>query len=363
MTEQIESTPQSGMTRDSDAVSSIADLLGNVEPKQEQKVPEKKLKPQQESDEDLPLSDDSTDEVEAEDEESQEDDQETSEEEVTWAKALGVDEKQLVLDENGDFAGVKVKVDGKVSSVPLNDLIAGYQSNKSNTNKSKAIAEERKVLESHKAGILQEYTKKLEDASALTTYLENSMIEEFQGIDWNSLRYQNPAEYAAMVQDYNLKTSRIQQIKDAIGITYGQEKQKLTAEQTQQVQQYVQDQINKAIELNPVWADTKVFKKDLSEMQNFVGETYGFTPQEFAEVRDARFLEVIKDAKKYREGKNVASKKVEQKVAKYQKPVGTAVKTLTKLDKLKKAAKQTSGYAQRDAQRDAVAELLYGGGD
>ena len=352
-----------------DQISAL--LMGDDKPevKQETKPAVPKSKPKDTSKE-LPPTDESTedDEEEQEDEtdgekeddgESEESVEEDSDEEVTWAKVLGVDEKQVVLDDKGDFAGVNVKVDGKVSTIPLPDLIAGYQSNKSNTNKSKAIAEERKQLDTVKQQVIQEYSKKIQDAESLTKYLEESAIKDFQGIDWNSLRYQNPAEYAALVADYNLRTEEIGKIKGAIDTVKNEEGSKMNQEVQQRTQQFVQEQVAKVIDNNPQWADKKALKKGLEEIQTFIDERYGFSKEEFAAIQDARIIEVLKDAQKYHQGKTVATKKLEKKVPKFQKPTGNQGKTLSKLDKLTKAAKESKGYGQRQAQTDAVAELLF----
>jgi 5'-deoxynucleotidase YfbR-like HD superfamily hydrolase len=45
---------------------------------------------------------------------------------------------------------------------------------------------------------------------------------------------------------------------------------------------------------------------------------------------------------------------------KYQKSTGKTTKAVTKLDKLTKIAKSSNGYQKRNAETDAVAELLGG---
>jgi hypothetical protein len=285
---------------------------------------------------------------------------EEGEGDVTWAKTLGVDEKHIVLDEEGEFAGVNVKVDGKTETVDLPTLIAGFQSNKSNTNKSKALAEERKVLAASQASLLDEYGAKIRDAVALNNYLETSLLKEYQNVNWEGLRYQNPAEYAALIQDYNIRTDEVNRIKAAITTVADGEMSKKQKEINEQTSLYVQEQMQLAIEKNPEWAKPAVFKKALDSMVSFVEESYGFTPQEFAEVKDARILELIKDAQRYRTGKTVATKKLEKPVAKFQKPTGASRKSITKLEKLTQAAHKASGYHKREAETNAIAELLAG---
>ena len=96
-------------------------------------------------------------------------------------------------------------------------------------------------------------------------------------------------------------------------------------------------------------------------MSSFVLETYNIPPDLFNGINDARFVEVVKDAMAYRNGKQVTQKKLKQNLPKFQKGKnGTKRKQVSKLDKLTKAAKASSGGQRRDLQVDAVAELLEG---
>ena len=284
----------------------------------------------------------------------------SGDEEATWAKALGVDESNVVLDDEGNFSGVVVKIDGKINTVPLKDLIAGYQTNKSNTNKSQALAVERSKLEQDKNAIVQGYTKKLQDVTALTSYLEKAILKDYEGVDFNALRFSNPGEYAAMVQDYQIRTAEIEKIKQAVGEVQQQENVQMSEQQNQMVAAYVQQQVQKVVENNPKWAEPKVLKKALTDMQSFIEEAYGFSSNEFAEIKDARIIEVLKDAMNFRRGSEIAKTKIVKNVPKFIKPTSRTAKPTSKLESLVKKAKQTSGADSLKAQRDAVAELLYG---
>jgi hypothetical protein len=376
MTNEINATTDSTPAATGSVTDQISALLMEEQsPQPAAKKEPKAAKPKApESEPELPPSEDSMDSDDDEEgsyekEEVGETDQEDTDEtedsdseddsgDATWSKVLGVPEDKVVLDDDGEFAGFKIKVDGKVEVIPAVDLIAGFQNNKSNTLKSKALAEEKKQLESHKTQLLQEYGNKIKDAEALTTYLENSLVKEYQGVDWNNLRYSNPGEYAALVQDYNIRVDEIQKIKTATDTVKQQETEKYQQEFGQRTQAYIQEQVQLAIEKHPEWQDTKKFKAALGDMQNFVSDTYGFSAQEFADVKDARILDLILDAKKYRAGKVIAEQKIAKPVGKFQKPTGQVKATKTKLEQLTSKAKASSGYAKHAAETDAVAELL-----
>jgi len=333
-------------------VDRIADLLsGKTEEPAKEQI--------EESEEADTQPDDSTqDEDDADESEDEEASDADSDEEVTWAKTLGVDEKNVVLDEDGNLSGINVKIDGKVSTVEIKDLIAGYQTNKSVTNRSKALADERREFDSIKVAVAQEYSKKIETVDRLTAHLKESLIGDYKNVDWNRLRAENPGEYAAAVQDFNFRQSEIEKIAGAVNEEKTGVQQQMTAEQQQHFNEYIKGEAEKIITKNPSWAKPEVFKKAITEMTDFVNEAYGFSAQEFANVQDARVLEIVKDAMKYRSSIKSAKTKLEVTVPKFQKSSGKTVKTLSKLDRLTKQAKEAKGYSKRAAETDAVAELL-----
>jgi hypothetical protein len=337
-------------------VDQIANLLSGEPEKESVKKPVI-----EESEEDDTQPDDSIQEMEDADNEETDDVEETdSDEDVTWANTLGIDEKNVVLDEEGNLAGINVKVDGKVSTVGVKDLIAGYQSNKSNTNKSKQLADDRRDFDNIKNAVANEYVSKIETVNKLTQHLKDTLMGSYKDVDWNRLRVDNPGEYAAMVQDFNLRNSEIEQISSAVNNEMQGVGQQMTAEQQAIQQEYIKSQADKVLEKNPSWAKPEVFKKALAEMTDFVADAYGFTQQEFGGIQDARLLEVVKDAMKYRSSIKNVKTKLDVNLPKYQKSTGKTTKAVTKLDKLTKIAKSSNGYQKRNAETDAVAELLGG---
>ena len=194
-----------------DKVSEIANLLVGVDDEVTNNEPE-----DQDLEEGSTQTDESNEEQEESEETSNEETQEGDESDLSWGKVLGIDDSKIALSDDGEVIGINVKVDGKIDTVPVNELIAGYQFNKSNTNKAQTLAAERKEFDEIRATIATEYTQKLEAVNKLTAHLESNLLKDFQNINWEQLRYTNPAEYAALIQDFQLKSSEIEQVKNAI---------------------------------------------------------------------------------------------------------------------------------------------------
>lgn len=278
----------------------------------------------------------------------------------TWATALGVDEKQIVVDEKGNLTGINVKVDGKVEKVDIPTLIEGYQTKKHNTQKSQALANDRKQFETVREQVSEGLLKKLDGIDKLTRVLSENLNKEYQSVDWNTLRYQNPAEYAALVQDYQLKQAEIGQIFEVIGKEQQEEQQRREKEWQENKTEYMQGQVERLLELNPSWTNKENLQKAFNEISGLV-ESYGFTQDEFNAINDHRMIAVLQDALKYRNGKTYADKEVKKPLPKMLKSAGVVTKpTVTKLDKLTKAAKQATGHQKRDLESEAIATLLMG---
>lgn len=312
------------------------------------------------------LSEESTEEQE--DNESSDDSSEESgeldsndESEVTWGKALGVNEDSLAFDEEGNISGVNVKVNGKLSTVEMSDLIKDYQGNKAYTEKSQGLANERRQFEDAKIAFERDANTKVEEATALADYLGKKLVGEFDGINWDQLRVENPAEYAAARQDYASRAQELQQITASLTDKKNQSQAINQQAFQQQSQARLKAQFETMVDNNPTWSDDAALKKDMSGLRNFASNQYGFTDNDFASVQDARIIELIKDAKAYREGVKVATAKRKAPVPKFQKSTGKTRKRTSKLDQLTKTAKAAKGSNKRRAQTDAVAELLLGG--
>jgi hypothetical protein len=331
-------------------VDDIASLLmGGDEPEAEEEQETEEGTPEEESTEASP-SDEPQSEGELEEGED-----------LTWSKALGVEDDLLQLDEQGNLQGLKVKVDGEESIVGVKELLEGYRYNKHNTQKSQALAEEKKQFESIKADASAKLYEKLSAADKLLGYMEQALTSEFQNIDWNQLRASNPGEYAAMVADFQARKGQIDKIKAGIM----EEGQMMTAEQQaaqqQQYQAYLNDQFQQVLKNNPDWSNPEKMKADVAALGDFVQSAYNIPAEVFASVNDARYIEILKDAMAYRKGKTVTEKKL-QNVPKFQKAAGKPTKPMSKVTQLTLNARKATGVKQREFQRDAVAELLMGNG-
>ena len=341
-----------------DATDKVAALLAGDEESETKDDKDEETQPKASKTDD---GEESNDEKAEDDEKAETELSAIADDKATWETVLGVEDGKLSYDENGDINGVNVKVDGETSTVSVADLIVGYQTNKSVTQRSQAFAEEKKTFDGQKKQAEQLYASKLQSVDALTKHFEKQLIGEYDNIDWDDLRAKDPAEYAATKQDFSAKAGELQRIQEAINRDMANVTKEFQEQQFANSQEYKKIQFDLMIEKNPEWSDETIRNTAKDSYKKFVLDQYGFNDKEFDSVFDARLIELIKDARNYREGLKVSEKKMQKPVPKFQKSGGTSKKSSSKLDRLTAAAKKAHGSDKRDLQTSAVAELLTGG--
>lgn len=299
-----------------------------------------------EDDENLPDADDAN--SEDEDGSVDESDKEVSEEDLTLADYLGIDDDKLVVKDDGSVV-VNAVVDGQASEVDLKELVKSYQIQGHVNNKSISLENDRKEFEQTRDQAFTELTTRLDGLNDMNKMLEEQLLGDYNSINWDTLRVQDPSEWAALKQEFAEKAQRIQQSKGLLA----QEADRIKGEKQNDLDskqaQYLQTEMNAMVADNPTWSDPAVMKAEVAEIGSFLKNDYGFSDDELKAVTDHRLLRLIKDAKAFKANKSgVADKKIVKPLPKFQKPGNTA-KNAASLSKAravkarKKAVKDSGG--------------------
>ena len=265
--------------------------------------------------EELPESDD----VDSDEEEDGSVDEEKTgeEQEETLATYLGVDEERVVVGDDGSVS-INTIVDGETKAVPLKDVVASYQLQGHVNNKSMALETERKEFEEQQKQVVQDLQTRSEGVMALSKVLENQLVSEYNSIDWERLRTENPAEWTALRQEYSDKANQIQSAQSSIVEDYNRNMSEQQKKMETQNQQDMNAEFQKVLADNPDWVDETKRKEQIGELRTFLS-TYGYADGDMDTVSDHRLIRLIKDAKSYRDGKKIAASKKVNNVPKFQK--------------------------------------------
>jgi len=167
-----------------------------------------------------------------------------------------------------------VKVDGKEFEVTESELLAGYQRQEDYTQKTQAVAAERRAFEQERDAEIDQLRNALA-YYALPTAKE-PRPEDFAG---------KPDQFMQAYGNWQQQTARQTEASQLL--------EAITAEETQRVLHREAGLLQKAI---PEWADETVRQADHAKMVKSASDRYGFTPEEIAQVTDHRLLLLLRDA-------------------------------------------------------------------
>lgn len=297
----------------------------------------------------LPEDDDSDSD---DDEGSNEDDENNDDEdegEQSLADYLGVDDERIIVTEEGDVQ-LNTIVDGETKAVDLKELVTSYQLQGHVNNKSIALENERKEFETVRTGAAGQLQERLNGIDALSKVLEQQLVADYDSINWDNLRTNDPSEWTALRQEFADRASKIQRAQALIleqNQQHGQEQEQLGQ---QRMAETLQAEQARMVADNPTWADEAVLVQAQTDIKNFLTSTYNFTDEDMAHVNDHRVIRMIQDAKAFREGKAAAGKKKQKQVPQFKKPGVSKAKaaSLAKARnvKAKRAAVKNTGHVR-----------------
>lgn len=304
-------------------------------------------------------ADDVDEEIDTEDEDVVVDEEvEEEEPDAPWmpndldelAAAMEVD-----LDDLKGSIQVKTKVDGVEGKATLAEVIKNYQLNKSLTERSEAFAHKQKQFEQAVQSQKQLYDQKIQEAEAMTQVLEDNLRGEVSRIDWDTLRREDPAEYAALTQEYTQRIGMLEQHKQKIIKERTEAQTNQQREMQEKLAQAVAWNANKLIEVNPDLQDTEKRTEFATKIKDYL-RANEVSDQEISGIYDYRVVNMIRKAMAYDE---MQTKVKPAKAKAKTKPKFTKPGTVkTKADANDAAVKRKYKRAAESQNVDAWADVL-----
>jgi hypothetical protein len=285
-----------------------------------------------------PLGDDTEEAEESTEEESQEaasdeetpessHDENTQDEGAQYnlsdiAALSGVDESQLDVADDGSLL-VKTKIDGIESATNLKDLVVSYQKIGHLDNQTQKTAEAEKAFEAKKSELDSQVQAKLQQLDDLSSIAYNSLMAEYNEVNWNELQQEDPTEYL-------IKQRAFEQRNQAIQGAYQQvqaERQNMSTESAEKMQAVYADENSKLAGKISGWDKPEVAQKEFGEVISY-GEKLGYPSQALSSIQNHLDVVVLHKAMMYdkmQEQKSAATKKV-RKAPKLAKPGSPATR-------------------------------------
>jgi hypothetical protein len=175
------------------------------------------------------------------------------------------------------------------------------------TKKTQELAEQKRQAETlAQTAVAKEREQYMQALNTLHQSVQQATASELNGVDWNKLAAENPAEYVRLSNKAREANEAMQRIR----FEHEKVQTQQSKEQKERLDQAVAESRVKLKEAIPTWNDD-LYKAILKRGV----ETYGFKPEEVGEFYDHRVMRVMHDAHLYRamqEGKPTAEKKVVQ---------------------------------------------------
>lgn len=190
---------------------------------------------------------------------------------------------------------VKVKLDGAEKAVPLSDVIKSYQQEADYTRKTQGLAEQRRAFESERQVAIDAYNQQLSQAQALGNLSRQQLLGEFQNIDWNKLRMDDPVKWSVMNADFNQRAAVIDRHLQQVAQAQQQQ-------EAQRVQEFTEKTLpaerEKLLDARPEWRDESQFNAAKTSMMK-AGRDLGFSEAELNQIYDHRYMVALDLASRY----------------------------------------------------------------
>lgn len=188
-------------------------------------------------------------------------------------------------------AFLELEINGETVKVSKDEAKNGYLRQQDYTQKAQRLAHERQEWNQHVAAQVAE----VQQFGAELGQLHNidATLKQYQQVDWDALRAEDPVQYSMHLADFNDLRARRGEL--AFGIQ--QKQQQLTAAQQQAQRQALAQQTQEAkahlSTLIPGFG-----KEHIAAMRDY-GQKVGFTAAELENVADKRMLEVLWKASQF----------------------------------------------------------------
>lgn len=195
--------------------------------------------------------------------------------------------------EASDDVAFTVLEDGKEIPVSREEARLGYMRQRDATRKWQEAAELKKQSTAEAESLRGQRTQYQEQLASLRKAMEAMTPPE---PDWDTLRREDPNDYAIKRLEWNEHRDRIAQVQA--------EQDRVAQEQAddfrKQAQAKAGEEHEKLLLAVPEWKDQAKAKSDMEQMAQHAKTAYGFSDADLAQIADHRAVLVLRDAMRFR---------------------------------------------------------------
>ena len=201
----------------------------------------------------------------------------------------------------GDLYNIRVPItgsDGIKSEISLGEWKDAYQGTDKLTKAQKELVEQRDRWETERQQAAARIEQSLKTAESLTQAAEKQLMADIAGIDWNSLRDADPAEYAARRQELLERQRLLEEAKGRVSQEIQREHAERQTQQNAQWQQILLQEQKALAEALPEWRDEGKAKAEKAALSEYL-QGAGFKADEIENIADHRAVILARKAMLY----------------------------------------------------------------
>jgi len=197
-------------------------------------------------------------------------------------------------------AFLELEINGEKVALTKDEAKNGYLRQQDYTQKAQRLAQERQQWDAHVAQQAAEVKQYAQEMGQLQSI--DAALAEYQAVDWDALREENPQAYAVHKADYNDMRARRGDVERAIV----QKQQTLQAGQRETFARQSQEAAAHMATVVPGFG-----KEHVAEMKAY-GQQRGFSAEELANVGDKRMLEMLWKASQFDKQKTTTQQAIKK---------------------------------------------------
>lgn len=156
----------------------------------------------------------------------------------------------------------------------------------------------------------QSLQQKEHEAAALLQNVEQQFFQEMAQVNWDWLRQNNPAEFAALRMQYQERQTQLANLRADAAIRYENAQREQAQVQIAQERELLRQEADLLYRAIPEWRDQQVAAREKAEIAQFL-LSRGYSPQYVASIKAHREVLLARDAMRLaRTQQSVAKNKV-----------------------------------------------------
>lgn len=240
----------------------------------------------------------------------------------------------------GDLYNLAIPVtdaDGNRAEVSLSEWKDSYQHTQRAEKAAREAAELRETLQAEQTKLAEQFERQAQENAHYLNAADQQLMAEFQKVNWDQLRVENPTEWTAKRQEMGERQQRLQAIRQEAARKYDQTRQEIAQKQQQEFAQLVEREQAAMLSAIPDWKNDAKRTGEQAKVREYLSETMGYTQQQLDQAYDHRAIVMARKAMLYDQMLKAGSA-AKKKVVK----IGSKV--------LKPGAKQSKAAAKHDAE-------------